>query len=111
MQQALEILGFPCYHGTTVLFRISDCTLWDQALDAKYLNQGTPFTRKEWDQLLGEFGAASDVPVVAFAEELIEAYPEAKVILVERDIEKWYKSFDQAVIKAVFNPIFQYVKR
>ena len=111
MQRALDILGIPCYHGITIFSRISDCALWNQALDAKYFNQGATFTRQQWDQILGEFGAASDAPAVAFAEELIEAYPEAKVILVERDIDKWYKSFDEAVVKACFDPKFQYVKR
>ena len=111
MQRALDILGIPCYHGITIISRISDCPLWNEALDAKYFGLGAPFMRERWDQLLGEFGAVSDAPVIAFAEELIEAYPEAKVILVERDIEKWYKSFDEAVVKACFDPKIQYIKR
>lgn len=68
-------------------------------MDAKYLGQGRRFTRTEWDQLLGSYSAVSaDPPAVAFAEDLIAAYPEAKVILVEREIESWYRSFDTNVI-------------
>jgi len=40
-----------------------------------------------------------------FAEELIEAYPEAKVVLVERDVERWFKSFDDAVLSSLFGPM------
>lgn len=78
--------------------------MWNEALDAKYFGKGTPFTRAEWDQLLHDFDAACEVPTCAFAEELIEAYPEAKVVLVDRDIDKWYLSFDKVVIQKMWNP-------
>lgn len=68
-------------------------------MNAKYLGLGQRFTRTDWDQLLGSYSAVSaDPPAVAFAEDLIAAYPEAKVILVEREIESWYRSFDTNVI-------------
>lgn len=75
-----------------------DCKMWDEALDAKFFGKGKPFARADWDQLLGNYSAVSDVPATAFAEELVEIYPEAKVILVERDVESWYKSFNETVI-------------
>ena len=31
------------------------------------------------------------MPAAYFVEELLEAYPDAKVILTERDYESWYK--------------------
>lgn len=31
------------------------------------------------------------MPAAYFAEELIKAYPDAKVILTERPYESWYK--------------------
>lgn len=37
-----------------------------------------------------------------FALELIKAYPEAKVILVERDIDSWYDSVDEAIIQTTW---------
>lgn len=33
----------------------------------------------------------SDFPAVSFAPELIQAYPEAKVILTNRDVDDWYE--------------------
>ena len=76
--------------------------MWISAFDAKFCGKGEPFTRVEWDKLLAEYGAVTDVPALAFSEELISVYPEAKVVLMERDIEKWYKSFDDAVVKVMW---------
>ena len=76
--------------------------MWISAFEAKFHGKGKTFTRAEWDQLLAEYGAVTDVPALAFWEDLILAYPEAKVVIMERDIEKWYTSFDDAVIKVVW---------
>ena len=35
--------------------------------------------------------AVTDFPAALFAPELIATYPEAKVILTERDIDKWHR--------------------
>lgn len=80
---------------------VSDCTIWNAALDAKFKNHGgAPFTRSQWDALLGDFSAvSSDPPAICFAEELVAAYPDAKIILVERDIEDWYRSFNTVLIE------------
>ncbi len=40
--------------------------------------------------LLGHCQAVCDVPAACFATELMEAYPDAKVILTNRDIDAWY---------------------
>lgn len=37
--------------------------------------------------------------------ELIALYPEAKVIIVERDVDRWYKSFHDAIIVKIFSRI------
>lgn len=39
---------------------------------------------------------------LAFWEDLLVAYPEAKVVLMERDVERWFRSFDDAVIKVMW---------
>lgn len=58
-----------------------------------------------WDKLLGHVSACTDFPANMFGPELIAAYPEAKVVLVERDVDKWYPSFEQALIKSQENPL------
>lgn len=69
-----------------------DCLLWHDALAAKYLGTGPKFTRADWDALLGDCQAVCDWPAIAFAKELIEAYPEAKVVLTNRDVDSWHAS-------------------
>src|ERR1700761_1437417 len=41
--------------------------------------------------------AVTDVPHILFAEDLIAAYPDAKVILTTRDPEEWWKSYSSTV--------------
>lgn len=110
MQAAFNILGLECYHSTQWFSNISDTVAWNAAQDAKFFGQGPLFTRVQWDALLGTFGAVSaDAPAIAFAEDLISIYPEAKVILVHRDIEAWYRSFDNALIEAFWSPFLHFL--
>lgn len=44
----------------------------------------------------------TDVSALAFWEDLVLVYSEAKVVLVERDIDRWYTSFDNAVIEVMW---------
>lgn len=57
-----------------------------------------PTTRHQWDALLGHCQAVTDFPPSAFADELIEAYPDAKVILHIRPTEKWYASAKSTIL-------------
>lgn len=68
-----------------------DSDMWQEAIKGKYFG-GVPFTRQDWDQLLGHCQAVCDFPACAFGPELIAAYPDAKVILTNREIESWYTS-------------------
>jgi hypothetical protein len=103
MQHALQILGLPCYHAFELYDHVEHCPSWNQAIDAKFFNRGKPYAKEDWDRLLGDYGAVTDVPAIAFSEDLITAYPEANVILVERDIDKWYTSFDENVTKHLYD--------
>lgn len=51
----------------------------------------------DWDQLLDGYNSAVDWPWSAFYKELMEKYPEAKVVLTVRDPEKWYASTMETV--------------
>lgn len=44
----------------------------------------------EFDQLLGKLCSSLRCTILVFVPESIDAYPDAKVVLVERDIEAWY---------------------
>ncbi|KAJ7501010.1 hypothetical protein B0H11DRAFT_1713713 [Mycena galericulata] len=69
----------------------------DPAIKARFFGEGTPYRREEWDRLLGDCQAIADMPHILFAEELIAAYPEAKVVLTNRSPESWWKSYHATV--------------
>lgn len=71
-----------------------DNDLWLRALARKYpdeRHQASAFDREHWDQLLGHCQAVTDFLAVIFAKELIETYPEAKVVLTNRNVDSWYE--------------------
>ncbi|GES59701.1 NAD dependent epimerase/dehydratase [Aspergillus terreus] len=96
LMEALRILGYnEAYHGWVALLNNPrDYAMWQKALHAKYDGIGKPFGREEFDRLLGHCQAVSDIPALCFTEELIKAYPEAKVILTVRDIDEWQRSIE-----------------
>jgi hypothetical protein len=88
-----------------------DALMWMDALCAKYDKQGKPFTRDDWDQLLGNSQAVCDWPAIAFAKELIEAYPEAKVVLTNRDVDSWHASTMKTVYWRVTDGELRWLSR
>ncbi|KLJ09351.1 hypothetical protein EMPG_15214 [Blastomyces silverae] len=105
LRAALERLGYlDTYHMMSAsIENPPDCLMWQDALAAKYDGVGE-FGRKEWDQLLGHCQAVCDWPACAFAKELIEAYPNAKVILTTRDVDSWHSSVMKTVWWRVTDP-------
>ena len=84
---ALEQLLGPCYHGSTPLVERPDhIPFWMDAMDTGVLDPVR--TRQE---LVG-YQAGVDLPVAGWYKELMEIYPDAKVLLTVRDPKKWYKS-------------------
>lgn len=90
---ALRLLGInECYHGwQPLLGNPRDNEMWMEALEAKYDGKGKPYGREEFDKLLGHCQGVSDMPAILFTDELIKAYPEAKVILTHRNFDTWYR--------------------
>jgi hypothetical protein len=83
LKLALEQLGFgPCYHMVEVFKNPQASSWW---LDAA---EGRP----EWRKIFEGYGACVDWPAATFYASLADAYPEAKVILTERDPEEWFRS-------------------
>ena len=94
-----------------MIANIRDTEMWNEALDAKFFGKGKLFTRADWDQLLGNYSAVTDLPAIAFPGDLLHCYPDAKVVLVKRDIEKWYQSFNDGIIMNVWSPVVRLVSR
>lgn len=84
LKAALETLGFgPCYHMTELFEHPEHTGSWDAARRGETV---------DWEGVLGGYAAAVDWPVCTFYEELMEAYPDAKVLLSVRDPGRWYES-------------------
>jgi hypothetical protein len=93
MQKALTILGYPnVYHFSSFYDNVQDCDMWMELLEAKFEGKGT-YGKEDFDKLLGHCGGLTDMPCILFAKELVEWYPDAKVVLVERNVESWLKSW------------------
>ncbi|KAH7029197.1 uncharacterized protein B0I36DRAFT_325237 [Microdochium trichocladiopsis] len=73
------------------------------APDSSPQEQRQLLTRAEWDTIFADFDAVTDVAAL-FADQLSQAYPEAKVVIVRRDTEKWYASFDSQIIQVIWSP-------
>jgi hypothetical protein len=58
-------------------------------------------------ELTEGFAGCTDAPPIHFVPELLEIYPDAKVVLVTRDAEKWWLSFQWLMATAAtwFLPI------
>lgn len=95
---ALRMLGYKPYHMAEALKNADvDLPCWVEGIEAKLLGTGKPWGREEFDKLTGRYDAVMDVPCILFVEELIAAYPDAKIILTERPVEGWLRSMKNAV--------------
>ena len=84
LRRALEILGFgPCYH----MFEIRDAP-WKARAWCDILH-GRPPT---WSEIFDGYQATVDWPGAHYAIALAEAYPDARVLLTQRDPDAWYAS-------------------
>lgn len=84
LKAALERIGYgPCYHGIEVFVAPERGRLW--------LEQ-TQSGSHDWDGIFHGYRATVDWPAAAFWRELVERYPDAKVLLSLRDSDRWYDS-------------------
>ncbi|KAJ7139141.1 P-loop containing nucleoside triphosphate hydrolase protein [Mycena epipterygia] len=98
MQAALEILGYgDVHHMNSIFANPPEAEMWAEAINARFFGRGAPYGREEWDQLLGHCEAVTDTPAAMFATDLVAAYPDAKVILTNRDPDNWWMSFTQSI--------------
>lgn len=88
LKYALEhINGQPSYHMQNILLNKKDAKKWHNLIfsnNKKY----------NWDSIYKGYGACLDFPSCNYYKELMEFYPDAKVILNLRDDESWVKSWN-----------------
>lgn len=84
LKVALEQLGLgPCHHAIEIFNDPERVPLWRAAIDGEPVG---------WDRLLAGYRSTVDWPGCTHYEELMEAHPNAKVILTVRDPDRWYDS-------------------
>ena len=96
---------------------VAHMEIFEEALNAKYFGIGKPYGRAEFDKWFADYDVSScpcpeqqsslrsapeclfppalqaivEIPAV-FLEEMVAAYPNARFVHVERDVDKWYRS-------------------
>ncbi len=84
LKAALERLGFgPAYHMTELFEHPSHAEFWEKAVAGDAVH---------WRRFFQNYGSAVDWPACSFYEEVMDEYPEAKVILTVREAGAWHES-------------------
>lgn len=84
LKAALETLGFgPCYHMTEVFAHPEHAKVWTAAWRGEAV---------DWRGFLRGYESVVDWPACTFYAELVDEYPDAKVLLSVREPAKWYTS-------------------
>ncbi|MEQ8858604.1 MAG: sulfotransferase [Pseudomonadales bacterium] len=84
LKLALEQLGFDkCYHMMELFGNREHVDLWRAA------GRGEPV---DWRALFRGYRASVDWPACTFWEAQLAAFPQARVVLSERDPGRWYES-------------------
>ncbi len=91
LYQALNQLGFPCYHMHEVVFNKENKNHMDFWVEVA---EGEAGQQHDWERVFEKYTAAVDFPASCVWRELLEHYPDAKVILTghPKGPEAWYKS-------------------
>ena len=92
LQVALDTLGFgPCYHMLEVFKNPDHVAFWDRAARGEKVDFASFF--ENWTSTV-------DWPGAAFYRELLEIYPDARVLLSVRDPDRWYTSCRNTIYPA-----------
>ncbi|CAI7568329.1 unnamed protein product [Penicillium viridicatum] len=112
LREALHILGLNhTHHGFDTILPPSSLEGIYRLLQKKYTtapeaDKVKKLTAKDFDSILLNSVGVSDLFAAEFAPELIEAYPDAKVILnVRQDLDSWYRSMQNTMGYFDKNPI------
>ena len=90
MREALNALGFgPCHHMFAVNANETQKQRWRAFVKGAAL---------DWEMLFEGYASCVDWPSAYYWRELIEAYPEARVILTYRSPESWWESFESTIL-------------
>ena len=94
LKLALErLLDGRCYHMYELIERPQDTAIWEDAVAGRPVN---------WNSLLEDYRATLDFPAAVFWREILEANPDAVVLLSSRDsTERWWASVEQTIVPSL----------
>ncbi|MEV4314102.1 sulfotransferase family protein [Actinocrispum sp. NPDC049592] len=91
LKKALELIGFaPCHHMVEVIKDPGTAAGWTAALGGDL---------SALQSVLARYRAVVDFPGALVWRELLELYPQAKVVLTVRDPKKWYDSAAATILR------------
>lgn len=103
IKAALEMLGFDqCYHMQEVIKNPKHVVMWSDRANGKAV---------QWDQLFAGYQSTVDWPACNFYKELMEHYPNAKVLLTVRDPDAWYDSCRNTIYAIYRKPTMKLLTR
>ena len=89
-KRALEQLGFGrCHHMEEIFADPPKSRLWSRHFGGDAV---------DWDEVFEGYGATVDAPACFAWRELVEHYPDAKVVLTVRDPEPWFASMSRTIL-------------
>ncbi|KAI8653689.1 hypothetical protein LRP88_00574 [Fusarium phalaenopsidis] len=109
LQHALLTLGYDhTYHGWDIIYEKPNyAPQWVKLCRKKWfgpLDGNTKFTQEDFDAVMGHSTAVTDAAGSVFAAELIEAYPNAKVVLnYRKDLDAWHRSASKTLANVKHN--------
>jgi hypothetical protein len=90
MREALNVLGFgPCHHMYEVNNDETQKQRWRAVAKGASL---------DWEVLFEGYSSCVDWPSCYYWRELIEAYPQARVIHTDRSAESWWQSVERSFL-------------
>ena len=93
LQIALQqLLDGGCYHMVEIFGRPDDIPVWHDAMNGKL---------PDWNTFLSDYSATVDWPAAAFWREILEANPDAVVLLSSRDADGWWTSASNTIFQVV----------
>lgn len=105
LKYALEHLtGKPSYHMQNILLSKKDAVKWHTSI----FNSDKDFN---WEDIYDGYGACLDFPSCNYYKELMEFYPDAKVILTVRDDQSWIKSWNVLNNKVLKSFTFRFLAK
>ena len=89
IKEALDQLGAgPCYHMKIALPRYHHLRFFMRAWKGEKVN---------WKRFFRKYNSVVDWPTCSLYKQLMNEYPDAKILLNVRDPEKWYDSMHETI--------------